>query len=75
MEIQVAEMLHARRRIEELLAHHTGQDVDRVGADIERDYVVRGLEAVEYGLVDQVIDHREAASKTPVGLARPQPKV
>lgn len=60
MEIQLEEMRLARRRIEELLAHHTGQDLERIAADIERDYIVRGDEAVEYGLVDEVIAHRQA---------------
>ncbi len=57
--IQVDEMQLARRRIEELLAQHTGQPIERIAADIERDYIVRGDDAVEYGLVDEVITHRE----------------
>jgi hypothetical protein len=52
------EMRLARRRIEQLLAHHTGQDEARIAADIERDYIVRGDEAASYGLVDEVIAHR-----------------
>jgi ATP-dependent Clp protease protease subunit len=59
MEIQMEEMRLARRRIEELLAHHTGQDRARIARDIERDYIVRGDEAVAYGLVDDVIANRE----------------
>lgn len=58
LEIQVDEMKHARRRIEELLAHHTGQAIERIASDIERDYIVRGEEAVTYGLVDEIIEHR-----------------
>ncbi len=58
MEIQLEEMRLARRRIEELLSYHTGQDLERIAADIERDYIVRGDEAVDYGLVDEVIAHR-----------------
>ncbi len=65
LEIQVAEMQLARRRIEELLAHHTGQPIDRIAADIERDYIVRGAEAVEYGLVDAIIDHRRQLKVAP----------
>ena len=61
MEIQLEEMRLARVRIEELLAHHTGQPIERISTDIERDYIVRGEEAVAYGLVDEVITHREAA--------------
>jgi len=65
LEIQVEEMKHARRQIEELLAKHTGQPIDRIAADIERDYIVRGNEAVEYGLVDAIIDHRRQLRSAP----------
>ena len=58
IEIQAAEMIHARRRIEELLAEHCGQSVERIAADIERDYIVRGDDATTYGLVDEVIAQR-----------------
>jgi ATP-dependent Clp protease protease subunit len=71
MEIQLEEMRLARLRIEELLASHTGQPIERVSADIERDYIVRGDDAVEYGLVDAVITHREAAATTPPGYVAP----
>ncbi len=65
LEIQVEEMKHARRQIEELLAKHTGQSVDRIATDIERDYIVRGAEAVDYGLVDTIIDHRRQLRAAP----------
>lgn len=65
MEIQVDEMRYARRRIEELLAHHTGKPADVVAADIERDYIVRGRDAVDYGLVDEIIEHRRQLNVTP----------
>jgi ATP-dependent Clp protease, protease subunit len=58
MAIQMREMQHARDRIEELLAFHTGQSRERISADIERDYIVRGQDAVDYGLVDEVITGR-----------------
>lgn len=58
LEIQVEEMRLGRQRIEELLAKHTGQPVAQIAADIERDYIVRGEDAVAYGLVDEIIDHR-----------------
>lgn len=68
MEIQLEEMRLARLRIEELLAHHTGQSIERVSADIERDYIVRGEAAVEYGLVDEVITRREPAAAAPTAI-------
>lgn len=61
IEIQAAEMQLARRRIEELLAEHCGQPIERVAADIERDYIVRGDAATAYGLVDEVITQRRRA--------------
>ena len=68
MEIQLEEMKLARVRIEELLAHHTGKAIDEISTDIERDYIVRGEEAVAYGLVDEVISQRSSAS-IPAGYA------
>ena len=71
MEIQLEEMRLSRLRIEELLAEHTGQPIERIHNDIERDYIVRGDAAVEYGLVDSVITSRESL---PGGmLAHPGP--
>jgi len=71
MEIQLEEMRLARLRIEELLAEHTGQTIERISADIERDYILRGEDAVHYGLVDQVISNRESveASSAPAAVA------
>lgn len=65
MEIQLEEMRLARQRIEELLAFHTGQDLAKIANDIERDYIVRGDEAVAYGLVDEVILERRHRPKNP----------
>lgn len=59
LKIQIDEMQHARQRIEELLAFHCGQSEERVAADIERDYIVRGEDAVVYGLVDTVVHRHE----------------
>jgi ATP-dependent Clp protease protease subunit len=69
MAIQMAEMQHARNRIEEILAEHTGQPRERVSADIERDYIVRGEDAVAYGLVDHVVTGRRLR---PVTAAHPE---
>ncbi len=74
MEIQIEEMRHARLRIEELLAHHTGQSRERIAADIERDYIVRGQAAVDYGLVDVVVSDRRAISP-PIEAIGPAPAV
>ncbi len=69
LKIQVDEMQLARQRIEELLAHHTGQPPSRIAEDIERDYIVRGDDAVAYGLVDSVVRH---ANRIKPGPAHPK---
>src|SRR6266516_944619 len=56
LEIQAREILEMRKRIEDIYAHHTGQSPERIQADIERDRFFKADEAVEYGLVDQVIE-------------------
>src|SRR3954470_3080336 len=56
IEIHAKEILAMRGRIEEIYSHHTGQPRDRIQADIERDRFFKADEAVDYGLVDQVIE-------------------
>ena len=58
IQIQAAEFAHARRRIEEILAERTGRPIEQISSDIERDHILRGAEAVDYGLVDYVVEHR-----------------
>lgn len=60
LEIQAAELLRTRATLETLLARHTGQGIDRVRADIERDKVFDAESAVEYGLVDRLTTSRKA---------------
>ncbi|MCP5029759.1 MAG: ATP-dependent Clp protease proteolytic subunit [Actinomycetia bacterium] len=67
LQIHAKEMLAMRDRIEEVLAERTGQSRERVAADIERDYILRGEDAVEYGVVDGLIAHRDTP---PVGAIR-----
>lgn len=62
LEIQVAEIQYSRRVIEEILAERTGHTLERIAADIERDYIVRGVDAVEYGLVDAIVDRAPAVA-------------
>ena len=59
IEIHAREVLALRARIDEIYAQHTGQELERVHADMERDRFFTGAEAVGYGLVDRVIEHRE----------------
>jgi ATP-dependent Clp protease, protease subunit len=56
IEIHAREILNTRRRLDELYAHHTGQPLERVHDDMERDRFFKSEEAVQYGLIDRVIE-------------------
>jgi ATP-dependent Clp protease, protease subunit len=58
VEIRAREVLDLKRRVEQILADHTGQPLERVAADTDRDHFMSAPEAVEYGLIDEVIEHR-----------------
>src|SRR5438105_13664932 len=62
IEIQARETIALKRRMEEIIAEHTGQSLDRVSKDMERDYFMSAQEAKEYGIIDNVIVHRAAAA-------------
>ncbi|MFC1511005.1 ATP-dependent Clp endopeptidase proteolytic subunit ClpP [Candidatus Margulisiibacteriota bacterium] len=55
VEIQTKEMLRIKRLLHDILASHTGQSLDRIQKDTERDYYMSAEEAVKYGLLDEVI--------------------
>ncbi len=55
IEIHAREILNVRARIDEIYAHHTGQPLEQVHVDMERDRFFKADEAVEYGLIDRVI--------------------
>jgi ATP-dependent Clp protease protease subunit len=57
IEIHAREILKVRERIDEIYAKHTGQTTEQVRHDMERDRFFTGDQAVEYGLIDRVIDH------------------
>ncbi len=58
IEIQAKEILHHKNRINQLLAFHTGQPIDRIAQDTERDFFMSAAEAQNYGLIDQVMVKR-----------------
>jgi ATP-dependent Clp protease protease subunit len=63
IEIHAREVLALRARVDEIYAEHTGQSVERVHADMERDRYFTAEEAVAYGLVDRVIPKRELPAR------------
>jgi len=64
IEIHAKEILYLRARLNEIMALHTGQPIDRIERDTDRDNFLSGPEAVDYGLVDQVLTNRaETAAK------------
>jgi ATP-dependent Clp protease protease subunit len=72
LEIHAKEIVRQRRRMEELLAEHTGQSIERIHQDTERDFILGPQEAVEYGVVDEVVARQAAIGvPEPVALRRP----
>ncbi|MBN1530930.1 MAG: ATP-dependent Clp protease proteolytic subunit [Thermoleophilaceae bacterium] len=69
IEIHAKEVLELRARLEDIYAHHTGQDVEQIHDDMERDRFFSAEDAVEYGLVDRIIAEHEL-SRHPSGFAR-----
>jgi ATP-dependent Clp protease, protease subunit len=58
IEIHAREAIALKRRMEEIIAQHTGQPLEKVSKDMERDYFMTAEEAKEYGIIDNVIAHR-----------------
>jgi ATP-dependent Clp protease protease subunit len=70
IEIQAKEIIRMRNLLEEVLAHHTGQSVERVRKDSDRDFIMSAEEAKEYGVIDEVLTNRElAAVATAAGVS------
>ncbi|HYZ91013.1 MAG TPA: ATP-dependent Clp endopeptidase proteolytic subunit ClpP [Actinomycetota bacterium] len=61
IEIQAREVIGLKRRLEEIYAIHTGKSQEEISRDMERDFFMSPHEAVEYGIIDTVIVHRDAA--------------
>jgi ATP-dependent Clp protease, protease subunit len=64
LEIAAREILRMRDLLEEILAHHTGQPMERIHADTDRDFVMEANEALEYGIIDTVIESRQLVDRT-----------
>ena len=64
LELAAKEILRMRDLLEEILANHTGQPIDRIHTDTDRDFVMEASEALAYGIIDDVISSREAVDRT-----------
>ena len=62
IEIQAKEIIRMRELLDQILAHHTGQTVEKIAADTDRDFIMSAPEAKEYGIIDEVITNRELAA-------------
>jgi ATP-dependent Clp protease protease subunit len=68
--IQAKEITRMRELLDNILAHHTGQDVEKIAGDTDRDFIMSALEARDYGIVDEVISNRELNSvAVPAGVS------
>jgi ATP-dependent Clp protease protease subunit len=59
--IQAQEILKTRERLNQIMAEHSGQDIDKIALDTERDNFMSADESKEYGLIDEVLDRRVSA--------------
>ncbi|MEY4194514.1 MAG: hypothetical protein RLZZ226_882 [Pseudomonadota bacterium] len=64
IDIHAREILAVRDRLNRILAHHTGQDIERIQVDTDRDNFMSGEEAVKYGLIDKVLTRRDSGEAT-----------
>jgi ATP-dependent Clp protease, protease subunit len=62
IEIQAKEIIRMRDLLDQLLAHHTGQELTKIAHDTDRDFIMSAPEGREYGIIDEVITNRELAA-------------
>ena len=67
IEIHAKEILYLRQRLNELMARHSGQPIERIERDTDRDFFFSGEDAVDYGLVDKVLTNRADAAAQAAG--------
>jgi ATP-dependent Clp protease protease subunit len=64
LEIAAKEIMRMRELLEEILALHTGQSMERIHKDTDRDFVMEANEAIAYGIIDDVLSSRQAIDRT-----------
>lgn len=69
LELAAREILRMREILEEIIAKHTGQPIERIHKDTDRDFVMEATAAKEYGIIDEVISTREFADRSEIGRA------
>ena len=70
IEIQAKEIIRMRNLLEEILSHHTGQSLERIRKDSDRDFIMSAAESQEYGVIDEVLTNRElSAVATAAGVS------
>ncbi len=65
VDIQAKEILRLREELNKILAHHTKKPLEQIARDTERDFYMSGVQAIEYGIVDKVLYHRETKEEKP----------
>ncbi len=63
IEIQAKEILRYRKLLDEILAEHTGQTIEKIRGDTDRDFIMTAEQAKEYGIIDEVIESRKVQTK------------
>ena len=63
IEIQAREILRMRRMLDEILAAHTGQSLEKISRDTDRDFIMTAEQAKEYGIIDEIIVSRRVAEE------------
>jgi len=64
IEIQAGEILRIKEKLNDMLAHHSGQPLKRVKKDTDRDFFMSAMEAKEYGIIDEVVQRKPVTAKT-----------
>jgi ATP-dependent Clp protease, protease subunit len=71
IEIQAKEILRYRKLLDELLSRHTGQPLDKIAKDTDRDFIMTSEQAKEYGIIDEVISTRKISKELAAAAAGP----
>lgn len=75
LDIQTREILRTREMLNQILAGATGQPVDKIQRDVDRDYIMDARQALEYGMIDRVVSRRELPGSAPALNGKPHPAI